>query len=321
MVELCSTPLLYRDGIDANSAGLLLKEDLTNKSPDVNLGNSNILYPSQNAVKTYVDSQIGGSVQTIVSTDANNSISASLIDGGAFYDDTSLQNNITSNTAAIAADGDTDAANEIQDIGEVLAEGNDGGGLLIKNILDPVDPQDAATRAFVLANAGTGTTEMADQVTIVGDGTSGNEFEVADGAINSAKIEDGSVTAVDLMNNGIINSTKIIDGTITSIDMENGAVETANILDANVTPIKIAPSATNDQFLSTDAGGNVVWADLPPSAVNQNLSDVLILGNDAGGALIRNIAEPILPQDVATKQYVDDIAIGGRQWSPNGLKL
>lgn len=35
--------------------GLAGKESLTNKSTDVNLGNSNSLYPSQNAVKSYID--------------------------------------------------------------------------------------------------------------------------------------------------------------------------------------------------------------------------------------------------------------------------
>jgi hypothetical protein len=38
--------------------GLAGKESLTNKSTDVNLGNSNTLYPSQNAVKSYIDNAI-----------------------------------------------------------------------------------------------------------------------------------------------------------------------------------------------------------------------------------------------------------------------
>lgn len=40
------------------------KENLSNKSTDVNLGTSDILYPTQNAVKTYVDSQITPSTST-----------------------------------------------------------------------------------------------------------------------------------------------------------------------------------------------------------------------------------------------------------------
>lgn len=37
---------------------LLLKEDKVNKSTNTNLGNSDVLYPSQNAVKEYVDAQV-----------------------------------------------------------------------------------------------------------------------------------------------------------------------------------------------------------------------------------------------------------------------
>jgi hypothetical protein len=35
------------------------------------------------------------------------------------------------------------------DLEQVLTEGNDGGALQIKNIADPTDPQDAATKAYV----------------------------------------------------------------------------------------------------------------------------------------------------------------------------
>ena len=38
--------------------GLVLKEDAANKSVDTSLGNSDVLYPSQKAVKTYVDATV-----------------------------------------------------------------------------------------------------------------------------------------------------------------------------------------------------------------------------------------------------------------------
>ena len=44
----------------ATQTALNLKEDLTNKSTDTNLGTSNTLYPTQNAVKTYVDAVAQG---------------------------------------------------------------------------------------------------------------------------------------------------------------------------------------------------------------------------------------------------------------------
>jgi hypothetical protein len=49
--------------------GLALKENATNKSTTTTLGTSNVLFPTQNAVKTYVDTAIAGA--TIVDADAN----------------------------------------------------------------------------------------------------------------------------------------------------------------------------------------------------------------------------------------------------------
>ena len=47
----------------------------------------------------------------IVSGNANNAITDN---GGAFYDDSQIISDVADNTAAIAADGDTNAANELQ---------------------------------------------------------------------------------------------------------------------------------------------------------------------------------------------------------------
>jgi hypothetical protein len=46
-------------------------------------------------------------------------------------------------------DADADPDNEIQDLGSVLNESNDAGAVSIANLADPVDGQDAATKAYV----------------------------------------------------------------------------------------------------------------------------------------------------------------------------
>ncbi|RAJ04775.1 beta strand repeat-containing protein, partial [Arenibacter echinorum] len=48
----------------ANANAIATKEDLSNKSDDTALGNSTTLYPTQNAVKTYVD-QLAGAASTL----------------------------------------------------------------------------------------------------------------------------------------------------------------------------------------------------------------------------------------------------------------
>ncbi|MEM1340625.1 MAG: hypothetical protein AAGF96_22910, partial [Bacteroidota bacterium] len=82
--------------------------------------------------------------------------------------------------------------------------------------------------------------------TIDGDGTVGNELDLADDAVTTAKILDGEV-------------------------------QTDDIADANVTEQKINPSATDGQVLTT-VGGNVQWA--TPSGAENLANDNLT--QDAG---------------------------------------
>ena len=64
--------LYYTDAraVTANAGVAATKENTANKSTDTNLGTSNTLFPSQYAVKSYVDAQVTGSV----TPDASNSI-------------------------------------------------------------------------------------------------------------------------------------------------------------------------------------------------------------------------------------------------------
>ncbi|MCK5029412.1 MAG: fibrobacter succinogenes major paralogous domain-containing protein [Bacteroidales bacterium] len=49
----------------------------------------------------------------------------------------------------IRTEVDGDETNEIQNLSQVLAQNNDGGSVQIKNIADPTDAQDVATKAYV----------------------------------------------------------------------------------------------------------------------------------------------------------------------------
>ncbi len=218
--------------IDANSAELLLKEDFTNKSPDINLGTSNDLYPSQNAVKVYVDSQVGGSAQSI---------------------------------------------------GEVLTVGNDAGANSIINLVDSSDPTSAATRSYVDSQVSNGDI-ISNNLNVTGGVSAlfGNvTIDIPDDAINAAMLNT-DVAGAGILQNAI-----------------SGALE-------------IEPGP-NGQFLSTNAGGNVAWADLPISGGNQNLTEVLALGNDAGTNSIINILDSADPTSATTRGYVDSQLADGSE--------
>ncbi|MCK0191390.1 hypothetical protein, partial [Arenibacter sp. F20364] len=246
---------------------------------------------------------IDGAVQTV--DIANNSVSPLKIESPGAANQMLTTDGTNAVTWVPIAAGSTELADQVT----IVGDGTTGNEFEVAdNSIAPIKIQSpgAANQMLTTDGANTvtwvpiaaGSTELADQVTIVGDGTSGNEFEVADNSISPAKIEtpgtpnqmlttDGSntVTWVPIaagsteladqvtivgdgstgnefeVADGAINSNKITDGTIQAIDISPNAVTTAAILDANVTPIKISPG-TNGQFLST-TGGAVVWDNLP----------------------------------------------------------
>ncbi|WP_343487730.1 hypothetical protein [Allomuricauda sp. d1] len=203
--------------IDANSNALTLKEDQANKSTDTSLGNSDILYPTQNAVRTFVNNAISGSTQTIVSGNGGNSITPGS-DGGAFFNATPLQNAIDANTTALTQKED-------------LANKSDNTNLGNSTTLYPTQN---AVKTYVdnqIISSG-GSTEEADLITIIGDGSPGNEFRINDNAINSARIQNGQVQNVDLQNNAV-TTQKIADGTILGDDIDQQGATLNQVLKWN----------------------------------------------------------------------------------------
>ncbi len=112
----------------ATQTALNLKENAANKSTDTSLGTSNLLFPTQNAVKTYVDNQISSGV-----IDATTSMKGKIQLGGdlAGYNSSSA-NPIISNSAITTTKIADNAITNIK-IGELISVNKGGSGSDMSN--------------------------------------------------------------------------------------------------------------------------------------------------------------------------------------------
>ncbi|MBT8182460.1 MAG: hypothetical protein KJO53_12815, partial [Eudoraea sp.] len=216
----------------------------------------------------------------IVSPDPNNSITDN---GGAFYDNTPVLNDIAANAAAIAADGDRDDQNELQDLTQVLATGNSANDKII-NLTNPTDPQDAATKIYV-DNAITGSTQTivsGDLPNSISTGTDGGAL------FDSAPLQSDidANTAELLLKEDLANkSTDINLGTSNTLYPSQNAVKT---------------------YVDNQVGGSA-----------QSIGEVLTVGNDASANSIINLVDSTDPTSAATRSYVDSQVSNGSIISNN----
>ncbi|WP_157483862.1 beta strand repeat-containing protein, partial [Maribacter hydrothermalis] len=279
----------------ALTTGLALKEDLANKSNNVTLGNSTVLYPTQNAVKVYVDNVVGGSAQTIVSADPNNAIIQSANDGGAYYND-----------------GDRNSQNELQD----LAFNNATNILTLTTPGTPNNQADLSGLAgittlnngFILVgNAANAPAE----VSVSGDATMNNlgEVTIENAAVTPIKIEPGLDGQFLSTVAGAVTWVAEPTGTGGSTELVDGITITGD--GTNLDRFKIEPSATLGQYLRTNAAGNVVWDNLPTGTAGTVTSDgITIVGDGLATALqvptggITSLQ--IFDETIATADIADD---------------
>jgi ribosomal protein S6E (S10) len=84
-----------------------------------------------------------------------------------------------------------------------------------------------------------GTQVVVSDATLSGSGTTSQPLNIADNAVTSAKIADGTITSADLGSNSV-TSAKISDGTIVAADIASNAISTAKVANSAVTGDKIA---------------------------------------------------------------------------------
>jgi hypothetical protein len=168
----------------ATTAALALKEDAANKSTTTTLGTSDLLFPTQNAVKTYVDSNIttvnanNTALQATVTanaTVATNAIAAVQADVNQNESDgdaadvilqnniTTLQNTVTSNaTATTAALGlKEDAINKSTDV-------------TLADVSNTKFPTELAVKTFVTNRIANGTAANVSGIVGIANGGTGS---------------------------------------------------------------------------------------------------------------------------------------------------
>ena len=218
----------------------LLKEDLANKSTATTLGTSDVLYPTQNAVKTYVDaSAVSGSAA--VANEAAIRAAADVV----------LTNNLAAEvTARTAADATltTNLATEETNrtnadlLKEDLSNKSSSTALGTSNTLYPTQNAVKTYVDAVVSNISTvdATTTVKGKIKLAGD-LSGT----AD---------------VPVISNNAITTTKILDANVTDAKIEtvSGSKVTGNITGSAANVTGIVPVANGGTGQTTVAGVKAV---------------------------------------------------------------
>ncbi|MBU2973651.1 beta strand repeat-containing protein [Zobellia sp. B3R18] len=223
----------------------------------------------------------------VVSGDADNSITTSTTDGGAFFDATFLEDNIAANTAAIAADGDKSNTNEIQTLsisGNLLSITN--GNAVTIPTADGSDTNINQGNNITITGNGTAATPYVINAANEVDGSITNEL-ITGAVLNAANelviTEAGTNTTVDLSSLAGGGALAQINSTATVTVSGDGSAATPYTLTANggvtgtgttADPFSLSPGA-GGQWLTTNGTGQVIWDDLPPGlGDDQNAGEV-----------------------------------------------
>jgi len=103
-----------------------------------------------------------------------------------------------------------------------------------------------------------GSDNVKTDVTLSGNGTSGNLLKIADNEVTSAKIANGTIATADLSDMAV-NSAKIQDGSITTSDLAGDVITTWKILDGTISANDIGSNAiTTDKIVNGAVTGNKI---------------------------------------------------------------
>ena len=280
------------------------KEDVANKSNVTTLGTSDLLYPTQNAVKTYVDAQISNATIPDATTTVKGKLKLAGDLGGTADLPTvpalaNKENTIAAGTTSQYWRGDK----TWQTLDKtVVGLGN------VDNTADADKPVSTAVQTAL--NAKENTANKSDVTTL---GTSDVLFPTQNAVKTyvDAQISANATPDATASVKGKIQLGGDLAGTGSSAAspvITNNAISTNKLADAAVTPIKIQ-AGSNDSVLVTDALGAVAWLDKGAFGAVADLTTIEGVGTTANPFKVKDlgiITEKLANGAVTTAKLADD---------------
>ncbi|WP_026813567.1 beta strand repeat-containing protein, partial [Arenibacter certesii] len=178
----------------------------------------------------------------------------------------------------------------------ILTTGQSAGSKQIKDLLNPTEPQDAATKDYVDSSTSQLTNLAFDNtsgiLTLTNPATAGNKIDLSGlgGGTDNQQLTLEAGNILTLERGGSVD--------LSSLNGEGGS-------DGAITLVELNDSSLNFTGSGNGFTGSIDLSALPGGGADQDLASVLAGGTDAGEKQIKNLLNPSEAQDAATKDYVD----------------
>jgi hypothetical protein len=301
--DVSSALALKANAADVSSS-LALKENLSNKSTNTSLGTSDILYPTQNAVKAYVDAQVASGTIADATTQSKGKIQLAGDLSGTAASPTvpglALKANVADVSASLALKAN--AADVSSSLALKANAADVSSSLALKENLsnkstntslgtsDILYPTQNAVKAYVDAQVASGT---------IADATTQSK-----GKIQLAGDLSGTA-ALPAVASGAITTSKLADGAVSTSKLAAGSVSTTTLADASVTDAKVVTVSASK--ITGNISGNAANVTGVVAIINGGTGSMTTAGarTNLGLGNVDNTSDVNKPISTATQAALD----------------